>query len=127
MPAPKPGVAEKPRRVKVFTVHGTFDHGAGWDNWVPEDNKSNITPAFINRLSEQLRKRGVAFDELDHTQYDWSGGNSHEERRTAAIGLKKAIEAKLSEQNSSTMTSARHACGPATARSAPAACLAPMA
>ena len=96
-PAAKPAT-DKPRRVKVFTVHGTFDHGAGWDNWVPEDNKSNITPAFINRLSEQLRERGVALDELDHTQYDWSGGNSHEERRTAAIGLKKAIEAKLSEQ-----------------------------
>jgi hypothetical protein len=96
-PAATP-VTEKPRRVKVFTVHGTFDHDAGWDNWIPQDNKNNTPQAFINRLSEQLRKRGVMLDELDHTQYNWSGGNSHEERRTAAIGLKKAIEGELSEQ-----------------------------
>ena len=36
-------------------------------------------------------------EELDHTQYNWSGGNSHDERRVAAIGLKKLIQDELSK------------------------------
>lgn len=89
--------ASTPRRVKVFTVHGTFDHEAGWDNWDPRDDpaKPSNERSFINRLSTLLSERGIALDELDHTQYNWSGGNSHDERRTAAIGLKKLIEEEL--------------------------------
>lgn len=93
--APTPS---KRRRVRVFTVHGTFDHEAGWDNWDREDEKkkaSNQDRLFVNRLRDHLQSRGIDFDEDDHTQYNWSGGNSHDERRTAAIGLKKKIQAEL--------------------------------
>ncbi|HUS97999.1 MAG TPA: DUF2235 domain-containing protein, partial [Hyphomicrobiaceae bacterium] len=81
------------RRVKIFTVHGTFDHQAGWDNWSGVDTAGKDISAslFVRRLGEKLRAQGIDFDELDHTQYNWSGGNSHDERRIAAIGLKKLI------------------------------------
>ncbi|HUS97731.1 MAG TPA: DUF2235 domain-containing protein, partial [Hyphomicrobiaceae bacterium] len=86
------------RRVKIFTVHGTFDHQAGWDNWsgVDKEGKDISASLFVRRLGEKLRAQGIDFDELDHTQYNWSGGNSHDERRIAAIGLKKLIEDTLS-------------------------------
>lgn len=98
-PAARPDPA-KLRRIKVFTVHGTFAHDADWDNWDAKDDNTRKSDerAFINRLSHQLRERGVTLDELDHTQYNWSGGNSHDERRTAAIGLKKLIETELGEK-----------------------------
>ena len=44
-----------------------------------------------------MKERGVALEELDHTQYNWSGGNSHDERRVAAIGLKKLMQEELSK------------------------------
>ncbi len=100
--APTAGTGtHQPRRVKIFTVHGTFAHEADWDNWdpKPEDEKklqSGKPRNFVNRLSYALREKGVAFDHADHTEYNWSGGNSHDERRTAAIGLKKLIEKELS-------------------------------
>lgn len=89
----------KLRRIKVFTVHGTFAHDADWDNWDGKDDagRKSEERTFINRLSQQLRAHEVTLDELDHTQYNWSGGNSHDERRTAAIGLKKLIETALGE------------------------------
>ena len=85
------------RRVKIFTVHGTFDHEAGWDNWSAKDKDGEDISGtlFVRRLSEKLRNHGIDFDEVDHTQYNWSGGNSHDERRIAAVGLKKAIEQEL--------------------------------
>ena len=101
MPEPQAPVAQeapaKPRRVKVFTVHGTFAHAADWDDWDKDDNDCKKTEhwQFVNRLAQHLRSHGVTLDELDHTQYDWSGGNSHPERLTAAIGLKKLIETDL--------------------------------
>ena len=103
MPEPQtPAVlaaSDKPRRIKVFTVHGTFDHAAGWDNWDKDDNDCNKTEnwLFINRLGHHLREHGIKFKDVDHTQYDWSGGNSHDERRVAAIGLKKLIETELTK------------------------------
>jgi len=84
--------SHKLQRIKVFTVHGTFAHDTSWDSWDPNNEQR-----FVSRLRQHLRERGVTLDELDHTQYKWSGGNSHDERRTAAIGLKKLIEAKLRE------------------------------
>lgn len=90
------------RRVKIFTVHGTFSHEAAWDDWDAEaadnDRQSKGPPRnFVNLLSEYLKSQNVAFDELDHTQYNWSGLNSHDERRTSAIGLKKLIERELAQ------------------------------
>jgi hypothetical protein len=92
--------ARTPRRVKIFTVHGTFAHEADWDNWDPKaadeaKRQSGQPRNFVNRLSDELRESGVGFDRADHTEYNWSGGNSHDERRTAAIGLKKLIEKEL--------------------------------
>ncbi len=86
--------AEKPRRrIKLFTVHGTFDNEAGWDNWNADEKRPDGSPRnFVNRLKQRLNDQGIDFDEVDHTQYNWSGGNSHDERRTAAIGLKKLIQ-----------------------------------
>ena len=94
-----PPASDKPRRVKVFTVHGTFAHGADWDDWDAKDDEKNKGEdrRFINRWSAATQ-HGVTLDELDHTQYEWSGGNSHDERRTAAIGLKKLIQTELSEK-----------------------------
>ena len=85
------------RRVKIFTVHGTFAHEAQWDNWDVDDgpDKPDNKRHFINRLSAYLKKKGVQFDKADHTEFNWSGGNSHDERRTAAIALKKKIEEVL--------------------------------
>ena len=94
-PAAKPDPA-KLRRVKVFTVHGTFAHEADWDNWDDDTSEKRAQLNFVNRLRGHLERQGVVLDKVDHTQYDWSGGNSHDERRTAAIGLKKLIEEKLS-------------------------------
>ena len=87
----------RPRRVKVFTVHGTFAHETDWDDWDRADDAKKEPRAFINRLAGHLKERGVALDELDHTEYNWSGGNSHDERRVAAIGLKKLIQEELSK------------------------------
>lgn len=92
----------QPRRAKIFTVHGTFAHEADWDNWDPNtaDEKKKLSGQprnFVNRLSDELRERGVVFDHADHTEYNWSGGNSHDERRVAAIGLKKLIEKELTK------------------------------
>ena len=85
------------RRVKIFTVHGTFAHGTTWDDWDAKDNAKNAQRAFINLLADHLQKLGFYVEELDHTQYDWSGGNSHDERRVAAIGLKKMIQNELTK------------------------------
>ena len=87
----------RPRRVKVFTVHGTFAHGTDWDDWDPADDPMKAQRAFINRLATHLKERGVILEELDHTEYNWSGGNSHDERRVAAIGLKKLMQEELSK------------------------------
>ena len=89
----------KPRRVKVFTVHGTFAHETAWDDWDTKDDLARPAEArhFINRLSEKLRAEGITLDAADHAQYNWSGGNSHDERRNAAIGLKKHIQNVLAE------------------------------
>ena len=86
---------DRPRRVKVFTVHGTFAHETEWDNWDAKDDTQKEQRAFINRLATYLNDRGIVLEELDHTQYNWSGGNSHDERRVAAIGLKKLIQDEL--------------------------------
>ncbi len=99
---PPPGGDRRGRRVKVFTVHGTFSNEAEWDNWdsaaSDEMRRRQGKPRnFVNQLSDYLKSQGVIFDELDHTQYNWSGGNSHDERRTSAIGLKKLIERELSQ------------------------------
>jgi uncharacterized protein (DUF2235 family) len=96
--ASQTGDAGGRRRVKIFTVHGTFDHEAGWDNWSAKDKDGNdiSETLFVRRLGEKLRAQSVDFDEIDHTQYNWSGGNSHDERRIAAIGLKKRIEDEMS-------------------------------
>ena len=88
---------QRSRRAMIYTVHGTFDHKAGWDDWDASDAPSK--PArerrFINRLSGELARHGITLTASDHIQYDWSGGNSHDERRTAAIGLKKLIQDDL--------------------------------
>ena len=95
-----PSSTVKPRRVKIFTVHGTFSHEATWDDWVPASvgnvSQPNLKPFnFVNVLSDYLSAQKVAFEKADHTQYNWSGLNSHDERRTSAIGLKKLIEREL--------------------------------
>ena len=120
------GTSAAPKRVRIFTVHGTFAHEADWDNWDKDDaftsrtfpNEETSPPAghktlgrevdwddsvvapvetrhFVNRLSERLWKNGIIFSPADHTEYNWSGGNSHDERRTAAVGLKKTMEKEL--------------------------------
>ncbi len=85
------------KRVKIYTVHGTFAHAAEWDNWSEAASPEvATTPRFINRLSKELAdQHGVILSREDHTQYNWSGGNSHDERRTSAIGLKKFIQHDL--------------------------------
>ena len=98
---PAPDVQERSQhRVKIFTVHGTFANEAEWDNWsLGKGDKRQVEECqFVRRLSKALDQRGIALEQEDHTQYNWSGGNSHEERRTAAIGLKKAIEHELAEK-----------------------------
>jgi hypothetical protein len=75
--------ADAPRRVKIFTVHGTFAHETDWDNWDAKDDAKKEQRAFINLLAAHLKQHGVGLEELDHTQYNWSGGNSHDERRVA--------------------------------------------
>jgi hypothetical protein len=91
----KPKAGE--RHVKIFTVHGTFAHETDWDNWDPHDDAKKEQRAFINRLAGHLKEKGILLKDVDHTEYNWSGGNSHDERRVAAIGLKKLIQEKLSE------------------------------
>lgn len=96
-------VDEEPRpqrRIKLFTVHGTFANEADWDNWAAasENRLHADDKLFVRRLSAALKEHGIDLDEADHTQYNWSGGNSHEERRLAAIGLKKAIDHELNEK-----------------------------
>lgn len=92
-----PGGAKR-KRAKVFTVHGTFDNEAGWDNWDPDKKRPDGTYGlFVNRLQQELGDRDIVVEKEDHTQYNWSGGNSHDERRIAAIGLKKLIEDELSK------------------------------
>jgi hypothetical protein len=95
-PARQPAPAA-PRRVKIYTVHGTFAHDTDWDDWDRNEGAGAAGEPrnFVNRLRRHLAERGVVLDQLDHTQYNWSGGNSHDERRIAAIGLKKFIEADL--------------------------------
>lgn len=86
----------KPRRVKIFTVHGTFAHKADWDNWDKLIGPRRPTEEyFVNRLHKLLTDKGIQFEQADHTQYEWSGGNSHDERWTAAIGLKRIIEEEI--------------------------------
>jgi len=101
LPPPEAPPAAKPagagRRIKVYTVHGTFANEAEWDNWPDEEAKEEDARAFVHRLRLRLLEKGIAFNKEDHSQYEWSGGNSHEERRMGAIGLKKHIEADLTE------------------------------
>ena len=100
--APKPTASAKPRRVKIFTVHGTFDNEAPWDDWDSkaadeEKKQGNKYRNFLNRMRDHLSAEGVVFDEMDASQYNWSGYNSHDERLASAIGLKKHIEAVLTK------------------------------
>ena len=71
------------KRIRVITVHGTFDPGALWDN--PDST-------FVHGLSERLGAAGCA---LDLYNYEWSGENSHEARREAAEGLADRVEEDL--------------------------------
>lgn len=91
--------AEEPqRRIKIYTVHGTFAHEAEWDNWKDDLGPDDPEIPFVNRLSGFLKDEGIAFSKVDHEQYNWSGGNSHDERRIAAINLKRHIESDLIQQ-----------------------------
>lgn len=90
--------AAPPRRIKLYTVHGTFAHEAEWDDWHDDVEPDDPDAPFVNRLSNYLNREGVAFDQMDHEQYNWSGGNSHDERRIAAINLKRYIESDLAHQ-----------------------------
>jgi hypothetical protein len=93
----KPKTGE-PRRIKIYTVHGTFANETDWDNWEEAaDEKKKEQRAFINRLATHLEQKGFALQKVDHTEYNWSGGNSHDERRVAAIGLKKLIQEDLAK------------------------------
>lgn len=91
--------ARESRRVKIFTVHGTFAKEAAWDNWDAGDDptKPSGERNFVNRLSDYLRQHGVQLDQADHSEFNWSGGNSHDDRRVAALALKKAVQDKLRE------------------------------
>lgn len=89
----------QPRHVKIFTVHGTFANETTWDNWDEKDDAARPaeTRSFINRLSDKLREQGLILEPGDHSEYNWSGGNSHDERRAGAIGLKKHIVGVMAE------------------------------
>lgn len=89
---------ERRRRIKVYTVHGTFAHEAAWDDWHENLDADDPSAPFVNRLSAYLQDEGVTFEKVDHEQYNWSGGNSHDERRIAAINLKRRIESDLIQQ-----------------------------
>lgn len=89
---------EHARRIKVYTVHGTFAHEASWDDWDVEAEPDDPHSPFVNRLSDFLLDEGIVFEQVDHEQYNWSGGNSHDERRIAAINLKRHIELDLLKQ-----------------------------
>lgn len=97
--SPDPSPQDKPRRIKLFTVHGTFAYETTWDDWDTNDDgkRAADTRNFVNRLSDHLREQNITLEAADHAQYNWSGGNSHDERRNAAIGLKKHIQSVLAE------------------------------
>jgi uncharacterized protein (DUF2235 family) len=76
-------------------------HDAGEDAVRAAVNAAQEIPKqrqFINRLSEELWMRDVILAPGDFTAYSWSGGNSHDERRTGAIGLKHTIEAEINKK-----------------------------
>ena len=90
------------KRVKVILVHGTFATNASWDDDPLDeitrdggdpknilhrrqiDNKS--TGVFVPALRKLLREQGEGV-ELVTERFLWSGLNSHEARRAAAVAL----------------------------------------
>jgi hypothetical protein len=58
----------KRKRVKIFTVHGTFDTEAGWDDWNLDSKRPDGSYAlFINRLRQELGDRQIEIEKEDHT------------------------------------------------------------
>jgi pimeloyl-ACP methyl ester carboxylesterase len=66
--------------VVVTLVHGTWAHGAAWTQ--PDS-------AFCTQLREELQVYGAA--SVTFSRFDWSGGNTHFDRRLASIQLRKHL------------------------------------
>ncbi|MEM8790043.1 MAG: hypothetical protein AAGE80_00395 [Pseudomonadota bacterium] len=83
------------KKIKVILVHGTFASMTNWDDCEEEkDAVHNIYKGdspFVGQLRDELRQRDVdpAFASLN-----WSGDNSHQARREAALELNEMIQAQ---------------------------------
>jgi pimeloyl-ACP methyl ester carboxylesterase len=68
----------------VTLVHGTWARGAPW---------TQLDSPFCNQLREELTNHSAA--SVKFFRIDWSGGNSHRDRRIASIALRKQLLAQL--------------------------------
>jgi hypothetical protein len=66
--------------VVVTLVHGTWAYGAAWTQ--PDS-------AFCQQLREELQGCGAA--SVTFSRFDWSGGNTHFDRRLASVRLRKHL------------------------------------
>ncbi|MEO1331018.1 MAG: hypothetical protein AAFW46_15310 [Pseudomonadota bacterium] len=80
------------KKIKTILVHGTFARHAAWDNCAEEGFDENGHPqkdsVFVGQLRKRLAERDV---ELMVEPFHWSGENSHQARREAALKLNERI------------------------------------
>lgn len=73
------------KKIKTILVHGTFARHAEWDNCIEMGEEDSV---FVRQLRSELKDRDV---ELTVEPFYWSGDNSHQARRKAALQLNQRI------------------------------------
>ena len=73
--------------VVITLVHGTWATGAPW---------TKFDSPFCNQLCKELRVYGVKSIQL--LRFDWSGRNSHRDRRIASIQLRRQLLVQFASQ-----------------------------
>jgi pimeloyl-ACP methyl ester carboxylesterase len=70
--------------IVITLVHGTWAHDAQW---------TRTNSPFCNQLREELKSRGVT--NVKFRRFNWSGGNTHRDRRIASVRLRKKLLRQL--------------------------------
>lgn len=81
------------KKIKIILVHGTFAKMTNWDDCGEEKGEAHNVykgdSPFVRELRQALKKRDV---ELTVATLNWSGKNSHQARRQAALEMNRMLQ-----------------------------------
>lgn len=73
-----------PRSYVITLVHGTWVHNPRW---------IHVGSPFCTNLEHELKERGA--QQVKFFPFEWSGGNTHQDRRLASVDLRKQLLRRL--------------------------------